>query len=169
MCSPHKWDWCLHGRDPRGLLCPLLPCKDKERRILLQNRPSPGSKSGALASDFPVSKPVKNLYCLQAVHPRYPSHWPQWVKALMGPHQLASLISSNSLMAYSYWGGSALRSAFTTSQKAWWTTRFTWPGRLEQKMDYLKWVLKDIHYRFPRKLILKNPEPILPLWPWLIF
>lgn len=55
MCSPHEWDWCLHGRDPRGLLCPLLPCEDKERRILLWNRPSPGSKSGALVPDFPAS------------------------------------------------------------------------------------------------------------------
>lgn len=47
-------------------------------------------------------------------------------------HQLASLISSNSLMACSYSGGSAFSSDSRTSQKAWWTMCFTRLAKLQE-------------------------------------
>lgn len=107
----------MKGTQGGSFACPPPSCEDKERRIL--NRPSPGSKSaGVLVLDFSASKTEEFLLFIS-----YPSMvsitQTPGIKALMEQHQLASLISSNSLIAYSYWGGSALRSAFKTSQKAW--------------------------------------------------
>ena len=56
--------------------------------------------------------------------------WGQRITNEYRQHQLASLISSNSLMACSYSGGSAFSSDSKTSQKAWWTMCLTRPAKL---------------------------------------
>ena len=69
-------------------------------------------------------------YSLENRKTAFGAGWGQRITNGYRQHQLASLISSNSLMACSYSGGSAFSSDSKTSQKAWWTMCLTRPAKL---------------------------------------
>ena len=88
--------------------------------------------------------------------------WSQRITNEYRQHQLASLISSNSLMACSYSGGSAFSSDSKTSQKAWWTMCLTRPAKLWEWNESLFFYISTIFPNYKRNMhiveILGNAE-----------